>query len=144
MNSYIKKFFHSMAVLSLIVVMSFVQAPLTFAYSTTGVGAMGAPDRSASSLFSSRITVYNRSSRTIYVKVSKACGAGQDGYWRIPSGGSESWSRCIFARVKITGSSTPSNTYIFASIYHVVKIATACNSISVWGTSFQYNNTDRC
>lgn len=80
-----------------------------------------------SSLFKSRITVRNRSESTIYVKVSKACGTGQDGYWRIPPGQSESWSRCIYASVKITVSRLPSNSGVIYWTNHSVKASTVCN-----------------
>ena len=49
----------------------------------------------------SSLLVRNRSHSTYYVKVSKACGEGQDGFFEITPGSSETWKRCIYHDVTI-------------------------------------------
>ncbi|MBY0442134.1 MAG: hypothetical protein K2Q25_08385 [Mycobacteriaceae bacterium] len=93
----------------------------------------------------SRISVTNRQGGTIWVKVSKACGAGQDGYWEIGPGGTETWMRCVYHRVNIRASSIAhDDTGIFADVEHTTAVSTGCNSYAVEGGSFVYLGPPDC
>jgi len=93
----------------------------------------------------SRITVTNRQGGTVWVKVSKACGAGQDGYWEIGPGGSETWMRCVYHRVNIRASNLPhDDAGIFADIEHTTAVSTGCNSYAVEGGSLVYLGPPDC
>ncbi len=93
----------------------------------------------------SRITVTNKDGGTVWVKVSKACGAGQDGYWGIPPGGSEKWMRCVYHRVTIKASNIDhDDAGIFASVDHTTAVSTNCNDYWIEGGRFVYKGSPDC
>jgi hypothetical protein len=94
-------------------------------------------------LGNSRITVRNVGGDTVYVKVSKACGSGQDGYWEIVPGASETWRRCVTRRVTIKAASSPSDDTIFASVDHATAMSTGCNVYNV-GRDLVYSGEPGC
>lgn len=92
----------------------------------------------------SRITVTNVSGGTLFVKVSKACGSGQDGYFGIAPGASETWKRCVTRRVTIKAAELPSDDMIYASVDHVTQISTGCNFYHVDSLSLVYAGEPGC
>jgi len=92
-----------------------------------------------------QIAVYNKEPETIWVKVSKACGAGQDGYWEIPPGGRETWMRCVYHRVTMKASRLAhDDAGIFADVDHTTAVSTNCNVYWVEEGRFIYQGPPDC
>lgn len=92
----------------------------------------------------STIRVFNDESRTVYVKISKACGEGQDGYWEIPSGSSEPWKRCVYHRVDIKASRSWDDGDIFSNISHIMMVSTECNNFAIRNGQLVYIGPSEC
>lgn len=85
----------------------------------------------------SRIKVTNGGAEPIEVSVSKTLGDGQDGFFEIPAGGNETWSRHVYRRVNIQLNGG-------LSIEHVVRATTDCNVFIVQGGDIEYTGSDGC
>ena len=90
----------------------------------------------------SRIDVTNRDGGTVHVRISKACGQGQDGYWEIPPGHTESWKRCVYHRVTIKASYD--RVHDFDSVDHITAISTGCKKYEVNGGRLVYVGPPDC
>ena len=93
---------------------------------------------SAQAITKSTIKVKNVGESTAYVKVSKACGTGQDGYWKIKPGDSETWKRCISKRVNIKASESRNDSDIFAAVEHTTNLSSGCNRYDVWNEELEF------
>jgi len=88
----------------------------------------------------SPIEIRNGSTEGIdyYVKISKACGEGQDGYWEIKPGKTERWMRCVYHRVTMKLATFADDAGIIDSYDHIVKYNGHCNTFDVGSGKFKY------
>lgn len=91
----------------------------------------------------STIRVKNLDAETVHVRISKACGEGQDGYWECPQGHTEPWKRCVYHRVTIKASYDRETD--FDSVDHTMMASTGCNYFEINGGRIVYaGQPDNC
>ncbi len=82
-----------------------------------------------------KISITNRDEEgiTFWVKISKANREGQDGYFAIPPGSTETWKRSLYKRVTIVMSNNGEDSGVIQSLDHVTVVTTDCNSFDIVG-----------
>jgi hypothetical protein len=81
----------------------------------------------------SRITIKNNSGDFRWVRISKGGGTGNDAFFQVSPGETESWKRGLARRVTIEISRNDNSSGVTSTLKHSVFISTNCNDFEING-----------